>query len=112
MKYLEKHPMIMIVTGVLGISMSAIFVKYSDAPSAVTAMFRLLWTVFLMTPVVLGKKDVRNELVHIDKKTGLLSCLSGLFLAVHFVLWFESLAHTSVASSTTIVCTEVIWVSL
>lgn len=102
----------MIVTGVLGISLSAIFVKYSDAPSAVTAMFRLLWTVFLMTPVVLGKKDVRNELVHIDKKTGLLSCLSGLFLAVHFVLWFESLAHTSVASSTTIVCTEVIWVSL
>ena len=30
----------------------------------------------------------------------------------HFTLWFESLRHTSVASSTTIVCTEVIWVSL
>ena len=28
------------------------------------------------------------------------------------VLWFESLHHTSVASSTTIVCTEVIWVAL
>jgi drug/metabolite transporter (DMT)-like permease len=33
-------------------------------------------------------------------------------LAIHFVLWFESLAHTSVASSTALVCTEVIWVSL
>ena len=35
-----------------------------------------------------------------------------MFLAIHFVLWFESLQHTSVASSTSIVCTEVIWVAL
>lgn len=42
----------------------------------------------------------------------LLSGLSGVFLAAHFVLWFESLGQTSVASSTTIVCTEVIWVAL
>lgn len=112
MKYLEKHPMIMIIIGVLGISLSSIFVKYSTAPSAVTAAFRLLWTVLLMTPAVFGKKDVRNELFQIDKKTFLLSAFSGLFLAIHFVLWFESLSHTTVASSTTIVCTEVIWVSL
>ena len=65
-----------------------------------------------MTPVVIGKKEVRSELLHVDKKTALLSALSGLFLAIHFAVWFESLKHTSVASSTTIVCTEVIWVSL
>lgn len=111
MKYIEKHPMIMIVVGILGISMSAIFVKYSTAPSAVTAAFRLLWTVILMSPVVFGKKEVRGELVRLEKKSVLLSAVSGLFLAIHFVLWFESLQHTSVASSTTIVCTEVIWVA-
>ena len=112
MNYLEKHPMIMIVVGVIGISLSSIFVKYSTAPSAVTAAWRLLWTVILMTPVVLGKKTVREEFRQTNRKTLLLSFLSGLFLAIHFVLWFESLQHTSVASSTTIVCTEVIWVSL
>ena len=112
MKYLEKHPMIMIVVGVIGISLSSIFVKYSQAPSAVTAAYRLLWTVLLMTPVVLGKKEVRKELLRTEKKTVLLSILSGIFLAIHFALWFESLHHTSVASSTTIVCTEVIWVAL
>lgn len=112
MKYIEKHPMIMIATGVVGISLSSIFVKYSAAPSAVTAAYRLLWTVLLMTPVTFGNSGVRRELFHIDRKTLLLSCLSGLFLAVHFTLWFESLRHTSVASSTTIVCTEVIWVSM
>ena len=112
MKFLEKHPMIMIVVGVLGISMSSIFVKYSQAPSAVTAAWRLVWTVLMLTPVVLGKKPVRRELAQTPKKLVLLSVLSGLFLAIHFVLWFESLQHTSVASSTTIVCTEVIWVCL
>lgn len=112
MRYIEKHPMIMIVVGVLGISLSSIFVKYSTAPSAVTAAYRLLWTVLLMTPVTFGSKEIRTELLSVSRATMLLSCLSGLFLAIHFTLWFESLRHTSVASSTTIVCTEVIWVSL
>ena len=112
MKYLEKHPMIMIVVGIMGISLSAIFVKYAQAPSTVTAAWRLLWTVVLMTPVVLGKGEVRREMFHLDRKTLILSAMSGLFLAIHFVLWFESLKHTSVASSTAIVCTEVIWVCI
>ena len=102
----------LIVIGVIGISLSSIFVRYAQSPSAVTAAWRLLWTVVLMTPVVLGKKAVRQEFAAADKKSIALSALSGLFLAIHFVLWFESLAHTTVASSTTIVCTEVIWVAL
>ena len=112
MKYIDKHPMIMIVIGILGISMSAILVRFSDAPSAVTAAWRLSWTVLLQTPVVFGKAQFRRELLAVDKKTALLSAVSGVFLAFHFFLWFESLRHTTVASSTIIVCTEVIWVSL
>lgn len=102
----------MIIVGVIGISLSSIFVKFSQAPSTVTATWRLLWTVLLLTPFVLGKKSARSEFVGICPIMAILSCVSGLFLAAHFVLWFESLQHTSVASSTTIVCTEVIWVAL
>lgn len=102
----------MIVVGVMGISVSSILVRYSSAPSALTAAWRLIWTVFLMTPVVIGKRAVRREIQSMDRKTVLLSVVSGLFLAIHFAVWFESLRHTSVASSTTIVCTEVLWVSL
>ncbi len=104
--------MVMIVVGIFGISLSSILVKYSQGSSVVTAACRLLWTVLLMTPVVIGKKEIRRELTQVDRKTLFLSLLSGVFLAVHFVLWFESLQHTTVASSTTIVCTEVIWVAL
>ena len=111
MKFLKKNPIIMIIVGVIGISLSSIFVKYSPAPSVVTAAWRLLWTVILLGPVVLGSKQFRNELSSASIGDILLSCLSGIFLAIHFALWFESLKHTSIASSTTIVCTEVIWVS-
>ena len=112
MKYIEKHPIIMTIVGVIGISMSSIFVKYSTAPSAVTAAYRLLWTILLMAPVTFGSREIRQELFHLNRKNLWLSVLSGVFLAFHFTLWFESLRYTSVASSTTIVCTEVIWVSL
>ena len=112
MKYLEKHPMIMVALGLLGVSVSAIFVRLSDAPSAVTAACRLIWTVLLLSPVTLLRKETRQELKNMGKTNLLLCLVSGVFLAIHFVLWFESLKHTSVASSTVIVCTEVIWVSL
>ena len=111
-KFIEKNPMIMIVIGVLGIGMSAIFVKFSAAPSPVTAAWRLLWTVVLMSPVVLSSGSTRQAFTKVSKKDWLLSTLSGLALALHFILWFESLKHTSVSSSTTLVCTEVVWVSL
>ena len=112
MKYLERHPMAMIVLGIMGISMSSILVKFSAAPSAVTAAWRLLWTVALMTPVIWGRRASRRELMGAERKLVALSALSGVFLAIHFVCWFESLNQTSVASSTTIVCTEVVWVCL
>ena len=112
MSFFEKRPMVMIALGVIGISLSSIFVKFSAAPPAVTAAWRLLWTVALMSPVVWGRGAVRRELLAVDRRLAALSALSGLFLAIHFVLWFESLNRTSVASSTTIVCTEVLWVCL
>lgn len=112
MKYFQKNPMILLFVGVLGVSMSSILVRYSQAPSAVTAAYRLLWSALLLAPVALGKREFRKELANISCKVALLSVCSGICLAVHFVLWFESLKHTSVASSTTIVCTDVIFVCL
>ena len=109
---MEKHPLGVLGVGILGIALSSIFVKYSTAPSAVTAAWRLLWAVALLTPVVFGNRTIREELFALDRKTVIKCCISGICLAAHLALWFESLQHTSVAASTTIVCTEVIWVAL
>jgi len=109
---LEKYPFLILIFGVLGISLSAIFVRLSDAPSVVTATSRLLWTVLLMSPMVFGNRTYRKELAGLSIAQWIKSIISGVFLAFHFALWFESLLRTSVASSTAIVCTEVIWVAL
>ena len=66
----------------------------------------------ILTPAVFFRRENRKELKSVDGRMLFLCIVSGIFLAVHFVLWFESLQHTSVASSTAIVCTEVIWVAL
>ena len=80
MNTLEKHPMILIVIGIMGISLSSILVKYAQSPSVVTAAYRLLWTVFLMTPAVICSSKRRQELLSIDRRTIFLCILSGIFL--------------------------------
>ena len=87
----------------MALSTSAIFVKLADAPSSITAFYRLFFTVLILLPLLLFKKEHRQALLSLSKKQLGLGLLSGLFLAIHYVLWFESLNYTSVASSTVIV---------
>ncbi|WP_390629264.1 DMT family transporter [Bacillus litorisediminis] len=95
------NPYVVILIGVISVSTSAIFVKLAEAPSGVTAFYRLLFSVLLMLPVFLLKYV--GEVKHITRKDWLFSSISGVFLAFHFILWFESLNYTSVASSTVLV---------
>ncbi|WP_066499604.1 DMT family transporter [Abyssisolibacter fermentans] len=89
--------------GVFSLSTSAIFVKLANAPSSITAFYRLFFTALLLLPFLLLNKGNRQELFSLSKQQWALGLLSGLFLAMHYVLWFESLNYTSVASSTVIV---------
>ncbi|MCP1189366.1 DMT family transporter [Priestia flexa] len=94
---------IILFFGVFALSTSAIFVKVADAPAAITAFYRLLFTTVMLLPFLLVNQNNRKELRLLSKKQWGLGLLSGIFLAAHYVLWFESLNYTSVASSTVIV---------
>lgn len=89
--------------GVFALSTSAIFVKLADAPATITAFYRMLFAAVMLLPFLLVNKKNRQELRLLSKKQWGLGLLSGVFLAAHYVLWFESLNYTSVASSTVIV---------
>lgn len=89
--------------GVFALSTSAIFVKLADAPATITAFYRMLFAAVMLLPFLLVNKKNRQELRLLSKKQWGLGLLSGVFLASHYVLWFESLNYTSVASSTVIV---------
>lgn len=101
---------IIIILGVVGTAFSAILLRYSDAPSTVLVFYRMLFAVLMITPVVLvsHKREIRNIL----PKDVAMCALSGLFLGMHFICYFQSLQYTSIASSVVLVDTEVFFVAL
>lgn len=102
------NPYIAVIIGVIAVSTSAIFVKLaSDAPAGIVAFYRLAFATILMLPIILIK--YRKEIKEINRRDWLLASLSGIFLALHFILWFESLHYTSVASSVVLVTLQPIF---
>ncbi|MGG1632891.1 DMT family transporter [Rossellomorea sp. NRS-1567] len=97
----KVNPYLLLAIGVISVSTSAILVKVSSAPAGVLAFYRLFFTVLLMSPVFFLKYV--KELKVITLRDWMFSILAGVFLAFHFILWFESLNYTSVASSTVLV---------
>lgn len=95
------HPYIPIIVGVISVAMSAIFVKMTSADSGVTAFYRMLFSILIMSPVFFLKYT--HEVKKLSKRDWGFTSIAGVFLAFHFILWFESLNYTSVASSTVLV---------
>lgn len=90
-----------IAVGVISMALSAIFVKMSASPSGLTAFYRMALTVLIMLPFFV-RNNVR-ELKLLSNKDWIICGVAGTLLALHFILWFESLNYTSVASSTVLV---------
>lgn len=108
----NRIPKLILFAGVFSCSLSSAFVKLMTTPSSVTATYRLAMAVLLLTPYVFLKKDMREEVLHLSKKDLLWSALAGVFFAFHLYVWFESLRFTSVASSTVLCNTEVIFAAI
>lgn len=94
---------IFLLIGVAALSASAIFVKLADAPSSIIAFYRIFISFCFIFAITISKETSRKELLSVSKKEIILSVISGLSLALHYFLWFQSLNLTSVASSTVIV---------
>lgn len=94
---------IFLLVGVLAISASAIFVKLSTAPAAIIATYRLCFSTIIILPALFFNKKYLFEIKNLKPKQWGLVISSGIFLGIHYILWFESLRFTSVASSTVLV---------
>lgn len=108
--HVKKPPVpvpVLLLTGIVAISFSAIFVKWSSAPASIQGMYRLLLTSLLMLPFA---PKYGEEIKAISRKEWLLLGASGFMLALHFLLWMGSLKYTSVASSTMIMSLEPVFI--
>lgn len=97
----QFNPYLALAIGVVSVSTSAILVRFSASPAGVIAFYRLFISVLLLLPLFLTRYV--SELRLITKRDWFYSMIAGVFLALHFILWFESLNYTSVASSTVLV---------
>ncbi|NHN49559.1 DMT family transporter [Halostella sp. JP-L12] len=102
-------PMAALAVAVLAVSTSAILVRWSEAPSVVKAFYRVVFTAGLVAPVAAARHG--DDFRRLSPRDGGWAVLAGLALAIHFAAWFESLNHTSVAASVTLVQTQPLFVA-
>lgn len=100
---------LIVLLGVIGVSLSAIFVRISTAPSIILVLYRVCIASLLLLPYVFIKN--RKELFELSLRDVLLCMVSGVFLGLHFTAYFTSLSFTSIASAVVLVDTEVFFVA-
>ncbi|MDJ1430643.1 DMT family transporter [Halostagnicola sp. A-GB9-2] len=106
----QTTPVAALAFAVFAASTSAILVRWSTAPSSVAAFYRVLFTTAIVAPIAFAFH--REEFGRLSSRDLGFASLAGVALAIHFVSWFESLNHTSVAASVTLVQTQPIFVAI
>lgn len=101
--------LLILMLGVIGGSTSAIFVRFSTAPSMVLVIYRMVITVLLLAPAAWR---CRKEFLDLPRKSFLLCAASGVALGLHFFTYFEAVKSTSIAASSVLVNIEVLLVAL
>ena len=87
---------LLVVLGVAGVSLSAVFVRWSTAPSLVLALYRMAFSAALLAPYALLRHG--RELAALSRREVLLCLASGACLGLHFAAYFESLRWSSVST--------------
>jgi len=90
-----------LAVAVFGVSWGSILVRLCDARAPAIAFWRVAFATVLVAPFALRDRPARPA----DRRAVRAGVLAGVFLAVHFAAWIQSLAWTSVASSVILVST-------
>lgn len=100
-----------LVIGIISISLASIFVKFCDTvPAMIIATYRMsISTILLCLYIPFNKTNIINSL---NKKDISMCLLSGMFLSLHFLLWFLSIKLTNIASSVVLVTTSPIFLGI
>jgi drug/metabolite transporter (DMT)-like permease len=97
-----------IALGIVAVSFGAIFARFAgEAPAFAIAAWRLTLAALVLAPVAVSRRERT-----MDRRGLIWSVLSGVALAIHFVLWISSLEYTTVASSVLFMSTHPIFVGL
>ncbi len=105
----KTRPYLALGIGIISMGMSAIFVRWADAPGPITAFYRLSLSTLILTPFFL-KRCLKK--CNLSRKILIIPVLGGIFTAADLALWNTSLFYTTAANSTLLVNTNPLWVAL
>jgi len=105
----KPSPKLVVFLGVLGVSLSAIFVRLGDCPSMLLVFYRMGFAALLGLPACVGAW--KGEAPIRDRRALGLSLLSGFVLALHFYSYFYAVTHTSIAAAVVLVNLQVFFVA-
>ena len=99
---------LIVLLGVVGISTSAIWVRWSTAPSLVLVLYRMGLAALLLLPAVVRN---REELKKLTRRDWLMTMAAGCCLGLHFASFFEGVRNTTIVASSLLSDTEVLFVA-
>ena len=98
-----------ILLGTFFTSLSSIIIRFSEAPALIIAAYRMLFaSMMLFFPVFMHS---RSEFKILRKNNYIMCIISGVFLALHFASWIQSIQMTTIANSTILVSCSPIFVA-
>lgn len=95
--------------GILALSLSAMFVRWADAPGPITAFYRLSFSTFLLLPFFAPRLKTNPA---IRSRSIVFPLLAGIFTACDLGLWTASLTYTTASNATLLGNTAPLWVAL
>jgi drug/metabolite transporter (DMT)-like permease len=95
--------------GILSLSLSAMYVRWAQAPGTVTGFYRLLLSTIIILPFFIRRNFSKH---HLTWSRIIPPLLGGICMAGTFSLWNTSLFYTNVASAAMIGNISPLWVSL
>jgi drug/metabolite transporter (DMT)-like permease len=99
-----------LATGILSLGMTAMFVRWANAPGPVTGFYRLALATTLTAPLFVYNNQ--RERTRIPRALLLVPLLGGLFAAGDFALWNTSVLYTTASNATLLGNTAPLWVAL
>lgn len=95
--------------GILSLGMTAMFVRWANAPGAVTGFYRLAIATALTAPLFIHQRRAEGR---VPSRYVLIPLLGGLFAAGDFALWNTSVLYTTASNATLLGNTAPLWVAL
>lgn len=102
-------PYLALAAGIISLSLSAMFVRWAEAPGPVTALYRTSIATLILAPFFI-RQNYQNSTIR--RNNILFPLLGGIFTGFDFALWNTSLSFTTAANATLLGNTAPLWVAL